>query len=157
MKTQFLLPLLLVLVSLASAEGSGTLRSYSSLEVLPIENNRNEKGQKIPDEFVPKLHEDLLYVIVGQHHFAQVGDYADKAAAPNSGGKALQMKVSIVGYSGAQNNAKVSAEVKFIDKQSGETVLAKKVTAQLYYDQGAFSSALRKLVRSIGNVVNENW
>jgi hypothetical protein len=157
MRTKILLPVLLVLVSMASAEGSGTLRVYSALELLPVENNRNEKGQKIPDEFVPALHEDLLYAIVAQHHFPQVGDYTDKAAAPNDANKTLQMKVRITGYSGAQNNARVTAEVSFIDKQSGSVLLTKKVTAQLYYDQGAFSSALRKLVRSIGNVVDENW
>ncbi len=157
MRRALLLPILLVLVAGAWAQGSGTLRRYSALELLPIENNRNEKGQKIPDEFVPDVRENLLYVIVGQHLFRRVEDHTDGSVVGAGPESVLQMKVRIVGYSGAQNNAGVSAIVSFMDKQTGAEVFQRKVNAHLIYDQGALTSALRKLVRSIGDVVKDNW
>ena len=157
MRRAWLLPILLLLVTGAWAQGSGSLRRYSALELLPIENNRNEKGQKIPDEFVPDLRESLVYVIVGQHLFRRVEDHTDDAVIATGPENVLQLKVRIVGYTGAQNNAGVSAMVPFIDKQTGTEIFQRKVDAHLIYDQGALTSALRKLGRSIGDVVKDNW
>lgn len=157
MRKAWLLPVLLLLVTGAWAQGTGSLRRYSALELLPIENNRNERGQKIPDEFVPDLRENLLYVIVGQHLFRRVENHSDEAVIAASPENVLQLKVRIVGYTGAQNNAGVSAMVFFIDKQTGAEIFQKKVDAHLFYDQGALTAALRKLGRSIGDVVRDNW
>lgn len=125
MRRAWLLPILLLLVTGAWAQGSGSLRRYSALELLPIENNRNEKGQKIPDEFVPDVRENLMYVIVGQHLFRRVEDHTDDVVMATGAENVLQMKVRIVGYSGAKNNAGVSAMVYFIDKQTGAEVFEK--------------------------------
>lgn len=157
MRRAWLLPILLLLATGAWAQGSGSLRRYAALELLPIENNRNEKGQKIPDESVPDLRESLVYVIVGQHLFRRVEDHTDDAVIATGPENVLQLKVRIVGYTGAQNNAGVSAMVHFIDKQSGTEIFQRKVDAHLIYDQGALTSALRKLGRSIGDVVKDNW
>ena len=126
MRRAWLLPILLLLVTGAWAQGSGSLRRYSALELLPIENNRNEKGQKIPDEFVPDLRESLVYVIVGQHLFRRVEDHTDDAVIATGPENVLQLKVRIVGYTGAQNNAGVSAMVHFIDKQTGTEIFQRK-------------------------------
>ena len=115
------------------------------------------EAQKIPDEFVPDLRESLVYVIVGQHLFRRVEDHTDDAVIATGPENVLQLKVRIVGYTGAQNNAGVSAMVHFIDKQTGTEIFQRKVDAHLIYDQGALTSALRKLGRSIGDVVKDNW
>ena len=146
----------LLLLSLAVA-GPNALRTYSALEMLEIENQRNEKGQKLPDEYIPKLREEILYAIVGLHLFHRVEDHVDSTVAEAKPERVVQFKVRIVGYSGAQNNARVSALVSFTDKDDKKEILQKTVDARLFYDQGALTAAMRKLARSIGNVVRDNW
>ena len=142
--------------SLAVA-GPNALRAYSALEMLEIENERNEKGQKLPDEYIPKLREEVLYAIVGLHLFHRVEDHVDSTVAGAKPERLGQLKVRIVGYSGAQNNARVTALVILTDKEDKKEILQKRVDARLFYDQGALTAALRKLARSIGNVVRDNW
>ncbi len=137
--------------------GPNALHTYSALELIEIENQRNEKGQKLPDEYIPKLREEILYSIVGLHLFHRVEDHVDSAVAEAKPERVVQLKVSIVGYSGAQNNARVTALVSFTDKDDKKEVLQKKVDARLFYDQGALTSAMRKLARSISNLVRDNW
>lgn len=140
------------------AQNPGLLRQFSGFELLPIENQRNEKGQKIPDEFVPTLHNDILYAVGGLHLFNTIQEHRDSnIAAPPTSEKVMQLKVRVVGYSGAQNQARVSALVFMIDKQTGRELLQKRVDARLRYDQGAFTSALRKLTRSIADLLKDNW
>ena len=158
MKRSIALGVLFLLLSLGLAVGGpNALRAYSALEMLEIENQRNEKGQKLPDEYVPRLRDEVLYAIVALHLFHRVEDHFDSAVAEIKPERVVQLKVRIVGYSGAQNNARVTALVTFTDKDDKKEILQKKVDAQLFYDQGALTAAMRKLARSIGNVVRDNW
>ena len=158
MKRSIALGVLFLLLSPGLAVGGpNALRIYSALEMLEIENQRNEKGQKLPDEYVPRLRHEVLYAIVGLHLFHRVEDHFDSAVAEVKPERVVQLKVRIVGYSGAQNNARVTALVTFTDKDDKKEILQKKVDAQLFYDQGALTAAMRKLARSIGNVVRDNW
>lgn len=129
---------LLCLIPLTGVAGarSGALRGFSALELLPIGNTRNEKGQKLPDEMIPDLREQLLHALVSLHTFHRVEDYVDESAASSGPERVVQMKVKIIGYTGAQNNAGVKCEVSFVDKDSGQEVFRSPVNAQLYYDQG---------------------
>lgn len=136
---------------------SGVLRSHSILQV-EIENKRNAEGRKIPDDSVPDLREQLLAVIVNLHLFRQVGDYTDsKVTAPAGEAGTVLLRLRITGYTGAQNNSGVTAMAHFIDQASGKELLQEKVTAQLHYDQGALSGALRKLARSTAELVKNCW
>ncbi len=67
------------------------------------------------------------------------------------------MKMRIVGYSGAQNNASVTAMVHLIDKETQHEVLQKRVKAKLRYDPGVVDAALRKLCRSTATLVRNSW
>lgn len=159
MARSFLLGFLLVLLVLPAPanKGPNTLRPYSALELLEIENQRNEKGRKIPDEFVPRLAEDLRYALVDLHLFRRLDDFMDEKVPQPAVERIVQMKVRIVDYSGAQNNASVAAMVHFFNKETGREIFQQRVGATLRYDQGATTSALRKLTRSIAGLVRSNW
>jgi hypothetical protein len=86
-----------------------------------------------------------------------VDDYRDPKVQERNPEKIVQMRLGIIGYSGAQNNASVTAMVHFIDKETNQEVFQKKVTAKLRYDSGAMSAAARKLVRSTVDVIRDNW
>lgn len=148
---------LAVLFPSLAVAGPNALRAYSVLEMLEIENERNEKGQKLPDEYIPKLREEVLYAVVGLHLFYRVEDHVDSTVAGAKPERVVQLKVRIVGYSGAQNNARVSALLILTDKEDKKEILQKRVDARLFYDQGALTAAMRKLARSIGSVVRDNW
>lgn len=157
---RWFMPLLLLTFSTPLAlagSGPNTLRPYSAFELLDIDNQRNEKGQKLPDEYMPRLHEALLYSVVNLHRFHRVMDHVDSAVPEGKPEKVVLMKVKIVGYSGAQNNARVTALVTFTSKDDAKEIFQQKVNAQLYYDQGAMTSAMRKLARSIADLVQDNW
>jgi hypothetical protein len=154
MRTAIILTVLVcLLITPSMLEAGGALMGFTALELLPIENERNQKGQKLPDEFVPDLHEQILYNVVGKHVFQRVNDHVDSAVKASVPDKVVQMKVRITGYSGAQNRARVSSELSFIDKESGTVVLKRDIKAQLQYDQGALTAAMRKLSRSIADAV----
>ncbi len=151
--------LALLVVALAAAAGAdshpGALHPYSAIEV-EIENQRNEKGQKIPDEFVPELRGQILHGVVNRHVFRRVEDRVDEAVAPVEPERVVLMKVRVVGYTGAKNAAGVKTVVHFIDKATGQEVFSSPVNAQLHFDPGALTAALRKLGRSIGDLVYQS-
>lgn len=151
------LKLLLVAALPLVAADTGRLRSCTSVEVSDIDNQRNEKGERIPPESLPELHTALQAGVVGLHLFQHVDDYTDAKAQAHNPDRVCQMRMKIIGYSGAQNNARVTAMVYFVDKETQKEVVQGKVTAQLHYDQGATTGALRKLVRSTADFIRDNW
>lgn len=152
-----ILALLLLIPAMAGAGGrSGALHGFSALELLEIENTRNEQGQKLPDELIPDLRQQLLHGLVALHTFHRVEDHVDDAVPSSGAERVVQMKVKITGYTGAKNQAGVKSEVFLIDKDSGQEVFRSPVNAQLRYDQGAATSATRKLARSIVNLVRDS-
>ncbi|HVP44715.1 MAG TPA: hypothetical protein VMS96_14895 [Terriglobales bacterium] len=151
-----ILALLLLIPGAVAGDRPGALRGFSALELLEIENTRNEQGQKLPDELIPDLRQQLLHGLVALHTFHRVEDHVDDAVPSAGAERVVQLKVKITGYSGAQNQAGVKSEVFLIDKASGQEVFRSPVNAQLRYDQGAATSATRKLARSIANLVRDS-
>jgi len=143
--------------SALAAARKGTLREYSALELLEIENDRNEKGQKLPDEVVPDLRTELLYAVAALGLFHRVEDHIDPDVAAPEVERTVQMKLRIIGYSGSRSNASVRAMAHFIDKESGAEIFQRKVDATLYYDSGAMTASLRKLCRSTAKLVRGWW
>jgi hypothetical protein len=139
-----------------AADHPNALRAYSTVEI-EVDNKRNEKGQKLPDDAVPDLHEQLAGAIVSLHQFQRVEDYTDpKVSAPQTS-RAVVLKLQITGYTGARNNAGIDAVAHFVDKETGKELFQEVVTARLRYDTGATSAAIRKLARSTSDVVKRNW
>lgn len=159
MKRAILLAWTIVAVGTPCPVGAapGTLRMYSALEMLAIDNQRNEKGQKLPEEYIPRLREEVLHAIGNLHLFRRIDDQVDTSVSQSQAERVLQIKVKITDYSGAQNNARVSALVTLTDKEAKTQVLEKKVDARLYYDPGAMTAATRKLAHSISNLIRDNW
>lgn len=150
--------MLLLLASAASlAAGPGTLRVFSAVEVMEIDNKRNAQGKKLPDEWMPRLREQLRYAVGSLHLFHRVEDQTDPASTGADTGRVVQMHVRIIDYSGAQARPKVSAQVVLVDKETGDKVLDQRVDAQLYFDQGATTGALVKLCNKVGELVKDNW
>jgi len=158
MRARIVVFTLLILLPMAGVAGgrSGALRGFSALELLEIDNTRNEKGQKLPDEMIPDLRQQILHAVVALHTFHRVEDHIDQSVPASGAERVVQMKVKITGYTGAQNQAGVKSEVSFLDKESGQQIFSTPVNAQLRYDQGATSSATRKLGRSIADVVRDS-
>ncbi len=148
--------LLLVPMVLWAGGRSGALKGFSALELLDIDNSRNEKGQKLPDEMIPELRHEVLHSIVSLHIFHRVEDRLDDVAPGAGPERTILLKVKITGYTGAQNQAGVKADLSFIDKESGQEIFRTPVNAQLYFDQGATSSASRKLAHVIADVVRDS-
>ena len=152
-----LLALMVLPVSMLQAQRSGSLRAYSAVQV-EIENKRNEKGRKVPDEFIADLVDQLKSGVAALHLFRRVGDYEDsKVAEPQTTPRAFLLRLQILDYTGAQNNAGVKAVAHFIDKDNGQQIFEQNVNAQLHYDSGALSAALRKLARSTASVVKDSY
>ncbi len=147
--------LILSLLAAGAVNPSAGLRKYSAVEI-QIENKRNERGQKLPEDSVPELKDQLAGAIVALHQFERVDEYVDTKATPSSSPHTMILKVRIAGYTGAQNNAGVKAVVRVVDKESGKDVLEEAVNAQLRYDSGALSAALRKLARSTADLLKRN-
>jgi hypothetical protein len=148
--------LLLALVAPLAA-GPGTLRVFSTIEVMEIENKRNAQGKKLPDEWVPRLREQLRYAVGSLHLFHRIEDQVDAIVKGEDTGRVVRMQVRITDYSGAQAQAKISAVVVFLDKATGEKILERNVDAQLYFDQSATTGALIKLTNKVGDLVKNNW
>jgi hypothetical protein len=140
----------------ASAE-QAQLRAYTSIELAPIDNSRNEEGQRIPPESVPDLKEQIETNIAALHLFHKVGEYVDRDVSQPEQEEPLQLRVKILSYTGARNSAGVKARLTFVDSKSGTAVLVKEINAQLRLDSGALSAALRKLARSTASFVKDNW
>ncbi len=153
------LPFLGILLTPATllALQAGPLRQFSKIEMIEIENKRNERGERLPPEVLPGLRNDVLYAVAGLHLFAFIDTERDPKVPEPATVRVVQMKMRIIGYSGAQNNARVTAVVHFVDKESGREILQKKVDAQLHFDSGALSGAMRKLARSTADMVKANW
>jgi len=141
----------------ATAAGPGTLRVYSAIEVLDIDNKRNAEGKKLPDEWMPRLREQIRYGLGSLHLFRQIEDQVDPTVTTPDTGRVVQLKLRITDFSGAQAQPKISAIVTFVDKATGEKVLEKAVDAQLYFDQSATTGALIKLTNKTGSLVKDNW
>lgn len=148
--------LILMPAGLFAGGREGVLKGFSAIELLEIDNSRNEKGQKLPDEMIPALRHEVLHAIVSLHIFHRVEDRLDDVAPGPGPERVIQLKVKIIGYTGAQNQAGVKAELSFIDKDSGQEVFRTPVNARLYFDQGATSSASRKLAHVIADVVRDS-
>ncbi len=67
-----LLPALLL-----SVDNTRRLRGFSAFELLEIENHRNRLGQKVPDEFMPGLRQEMLHAVAALDLFHRVEDYED--------------------------------------------------------------------------------
>jgi hypothetical protein len=149
--------LLAFATSIAGAQGAERLRRFSLLE-LEIENKRNEKGRKIPDEFIPALRDQVLAAIAAEHRFYRIGDYTDPAVStPQGDSSAVLMRLRIVDYTGSQNTAGVTAVIHFLDKETGKEIFQERLRAQLRYDNGALSAALRKLARLTAQLIRDGW
>lgn len=148
---------LVVASTVLSAEPPGKLREFGAIEVQEIENKRNAQGKKLPDEWMPGLREELRYGIGSLHLFRRIEDQTDSSAIGPDNDRVLVLKMRIVDYSGARNNASVSTMVTFVDKATGEVVLSKPVDAKLYYDQGATSAALIKLANKVRDLTKSAW
>jgi hypothetical protein len=133
------------------------LGEFSVLE-LEIVNQRNERGRKIPDEWIPQFRDQVLSAIAAEHLFSRIGDFVDpKAPASGAESPVLVLRLVIVDYTGAQNNAGVTAMARFLVKTTGEEILSERMGVRLRYDQGALSGVLRKLARSTAVLVREHW
>jgi hypothetical protein len=149
---------LLVLASVAPlAAGPGTLRPFSTIEVMEIENKRNAQGKKLPDEWVPRVREQIRYAVGSQHLFHRVEDQVDAMVKGEDTGRTIRLQVRITDFSGAQAQPTIKAAVVFLDKATGEKILEHNVDAHLYFDQGATTSALNKLTNKVGDLVKNNW
>jgi hypothetical protein len=149
---------LLLLASTATlAAGPGTLRPFSAIEVMEIENKRNAQGKKLPDEWVPRLREQIRYAVGSLHLFHRVEDQADPTVKGEDTGRTVQLRVRITDYSGAQAQPKISATVVLLDKATGDKILERTIDAQLYFDQSATTGALIKLTNKVGDLVKNNW
>ena len=159
MSCRVLPALLTLLISLPAlpADHAGLLSRYSALELLEIENERNERGEKLPDVLVPKLRREILHAIASLDLFHRLEEYQDPNVRAPEVERIVQMKVRIVGYTGAQNRAGVTAFVHFIDSESQKEIFRKRVNAKLRYDSGGATSAVRKLGRSTGKLVRDIW
>jgi uncharacterized lipoprotein YmbA len=152
-----LLALLVAVSCAAAAAGPGLLRTYSGIEVLDIENKRNAEGKKLPDEWVPRLREQLRYASGSLHLFHRIEEEPDPTVKGPESGRVVQLKVRITNFSGAQAQPKISAVVVFLDKATGEQILERSVDAQLYFDQSATTGALIKLTNKVRDLVKDNW
>jgi len=141
---------------LGAGAQAGKLSKYSELEVV-MENTRNERGQKLPDELIAPLKENVIHAIGYLHLFSRIGDITDESVAAPAAHRALVLKVKITGYSGAQNNASVSSQLSFTDQATGQPVFQESVRAKLYYDSGSTQASLAKLAKSIAGKVRDNW
>jgi hypothetical protein len=136
-----------------------TLKSYTAVEVLEIDNQRNEKGERLPPELLPAFRTDIETRIAALHQYRRVGTTEDPVV-PASGPEAvMQVRVKILGYAGARNGTRVKALITGIDKESGQTVFEKQTTALpdnlLYINWGALSGALRTLAKTTANCLKK--
>ena len=112
---------LLVLASVAPlAAGPGTLRPFSTIEVMEIENKRNAQGKKLPDEWVPRVREQIRYAVGSQHLFHRVEDQVDAMVKGEDTGRTIRLQVRITDFSGVQTQPTIKAAVVFLDKATGE-------------------------------------
>jgi hypothetical protein len=137
-----------------------TLARFTSLEVLDVDNQRNEKGERIPPESLPKLKSDLERGIAALHLFQRVGEIKDAAVAERVPESVLHLRVKIISYTGSRNAARVTVMLTLIDSEKQQPVREKKIEARpgvFELDQGAFSAIMRKVVRSVTDVIREDW
>jgi hypothetical protein len=139
------------------AAGPGTLRPFSRIEVLEVENKRNAEGKKLPDEWMPRLREQLRYSAGSVHLFHRVEDAIDPKVTGEETGRVVQLQLRITDFSGASARPKVTAVAVFVDKETGAMVLEKTIEAQLYFDQSATTGAIIKLSNKLSDIVKDNW
>lgn len=136
------------------------LSRFTSVEIVDIDNERNEKGERIPPESLPALTRDLGIALAALHRFHRIGETTDDAVRPRAPEQVLQLRIKILSYTGSRNGTRIVAELTLLDRDTQQSVLVKRITARpgrLDMREGGFLAVTRKLVSAVTDAIEQNW